>query len=351
MQGIDWYFAARSLTGILRQGIMSMLTEGQYALGGLAIFAIWVFFVLPFLYGPPPRFPETTRTAETHSEQSTQNTQPEPRGTTDAPYVVKVLPTLKTAEEFAQEAEDREEKRSADRWLVRWTAVLSLATMGLMLLTGILGYFAFKQSRDMRASIAAAHQAAEAANKSADASLLALRSWVSCEVQIISDLTYRPNGDPCITIQFTLENKGHSPAMGVRLHPWFHLLSPVHSHSIHAQQRIGDLLRELPDQDRGLLLFPGKTHIFDVELPISRIEIDKSIEDIKPKKTFFPELIVLVSYTYPLASHNPQTGHVYYLSKVVRDENYGFAFDLDEPFVKAENIALREHALWSEYAT
>src|SRR6266446_4806012 len=85
--------------------------------------------------------------------------------------------------------------------------------------------------------------------------------------------------------------QGASPAMGVRLHHWFHLLSPVHSHSIHAQQRIADLLKELPAQARGLLLFPGQTHISDVEFPISRSEIDKSIEDIKPKKHFFPELI------------------------------------------------------------
>ena len=100
-----------------------------------------------------------------------------------------------------------------------------------------------------------------------------------------------------------------------------------------------------------MLLFPGKTHISDVELPINRIEIERSVEDIKPKKTFFPELIVLVSYTYPLASHNPQTGLIYSLSRIVPDDSYGFAFDLDEPIVSAENITLREHGLWGEYAT
>ena len=100
-----------------------------------------------------------------------------------------------------------------------------------------------------------------------------------------------------------------------------------------------------------MLLFPGKTHISDVELPINRIEIERSVEDIKPKKTFFPELIVLVSYTYPLASHNPQTGLIYSLSRIVPDDSYGFAFDLDEPIVPAGNITLRAHGLWSEYAT
>jgi hypothetical protein len=167
---------------------------------------------------------------------------------------------------------------------------------------------------------------AEAAKKSADASLLALRPWVSCEVSIISDLTYRSNGDPCITIQFTLKNIGRSPAMGVQLLHWFNLLSPVHTHSIHAQQRIADLFKGLPAQDHGLLLFPGGTHTCDVELPISRIEIERSIEDIKPKRHFFPELVGLVSYTYPLATHNPQTGFIFYLRKIVPDETYGFAF-------------------------
>jgi len=235
----------------------------------------------------------------------------------------------------------------------QWTThdAVSFYTFVLAIFTGILGSVAIVQIRYLSRADETARMAAEAAKKSANASLLALRPWVSCEAKIISDLTYRSNGDPCITIRFILKNNGHSPAMGVRLMQWFHLLSPVHTHSIHAQQRIADLLKGLPAQERGLLLFPGQTHVSDIELPISRIEIEKSIEDIKPKKHFFPELIGLVSYTYPLATHNPQTGFIFYLRKIVPDETYGFAFDLDEPIVPAGNITLRAHGLWSEYAT
>jgi hypothetical protein len=39
------------------------------------------------------------------------------------------------------------------------------------------------------------------------------------------------------------------------------------------------------------------------------------------------------------------------LRKIVPDETYRFAFDLDEPIVPAGNITLRAHGLWSEYAT
>jgi predicted LPLAT superfamily acyltransferase len=66
------------------------------------------------------------------------------------------MPSPKSAEERAQEAEEREEKKSADRWLVRWTAALFAATVGLILATGVLGYFGLQQSRDMKASISAA---------------------------------------------------------------------------------------------------------------------------------------------------------------------------------------------------
>jgi len=221
----------------------------------------------------------------------------------------------------------------------------------LVIFNGLLAAFTWRLWISTNRLFRVTNIAAEAAKKSADASLLALRPWVSCEVSIISDLTYRSNGDPCIAIRFILKNNGHSPAMGVRLTQWFHLLSPVHTLSIHVQQRIADLLKGLPAQERGLLLFPGQTHVSDIELPISRVEIEKSIEDIKPKKHFFPELIGLVSYTYPLATHNPQTGFIFYLRKIVPDETYGFAFDLDEPIVPAGNITLRAHGLWSEYAT
>jgi hypothetical protein len=236
------------------------------------------------------------------------------------------------------------DSESIDDRLARYTLWLAIFTGALVLASIIQNFFLIRAEKNARL-------AAEAAKKSADASVLALRPWVSCEAKIASDLTYRSNGDPCITIRFILKNNGHSPAMGVRLIQWFHLLSPVHTHSIHAQQRIADLLKGLPAQEHGLLLFPGKTHVSDIELPISRIEIEKSIEDIKPAKHFFPELIGVVSYTYPLATHNPQTGFIYYLQQIVPTKISGFAFDLDEPIVAAENITLRAHGLWSEYAT
>jgi hypothetical protein len=146
-------------------------------------------------------------------------------------------------------------------FIALFTYTLFAATKGLVQAAQI-------QSDDMKRSVAAAKAAA-------DASLLALRPWVSCEVKIVGDLTYRDNGDPCITLQFILKNVGHSPAMGVSLHFWFHLLSPVHMHSILIQQRMADLFNGLPPGDRGLLLFPGDIDTRRVNLNISsRAEIE-----------------------------------------------------------------------------
>jgi hypothetical protein len=89
------------------------LTEGRFVIGFLILFAAWLFIGLPLLIHP--------------SEQI----------------------------EY--------------RWLALWTYALFVATVGLILATAVLGYFAYRQSRDKKASIAATQQSAEAAAKSANA--------------------------------------------------------------------------------------------------------------------------------------------------------------------------------------
>jgi hypothetical protein len=137
---------------------MLKFSEGTFALGGLAVFAFWLFVCLPILNLPS----KVDSQQRQYASESKQESDAEPKGTAQAPFFVEVMPTPKTAGERAQEAEDREEKKSADRWLVRWTAALFLATVGLMFATGVLGYFALRQSRDMRDSIASAARAAVA---------------------------------------------------------------------------------------------------------------------------------------------------------------------------------------------
>lgn len=155
---------------------MPRITEGQFALGGLAALALWLFVGLPLLYSPA----EIGTQRPVHVEQANQNNAPEPKGTRNAPFFVEVIPALKSAEERAQETEDRKEKNGADRWLVRWTAALFFATIGLFTATGVLGYFAFRQMRDMKESIGVADRAAKAAEAQGHHITASERAFVFC---------------------------------------------------------------------------------------------------------------------------------------------------------------------------
>lgn len=81
-------------------------------------------------------------------------------GSAQSPFFVQSVDSM-SAEKRAEDAEDRKGKRDSDAALVRWTEGLAFATFGLGAATLLLGYFGFRQSRDMKESIAAANRANE----------------------------------------------------------------------------------------------------------------------------------------------------------------------------------------------
>jgi hypothetical protein len=140
---------------------------------------------IPLLDMPPlqPAFPPTGGTLRSPSDESGATQQPvipEQRGTEGNPVIVKVLPADKTVAELSQEQQDRAEKSSSDRWMVRLTAVLAVgAVLQFLVLVGQAIVFgtqakrlrqsvdltrevAGRQERDMHASIAEASRAATA---------------------------------------------------------------------------------------------------------------------------------------------------------------------------------------------
>jgi hypothetical protein len=208
-----------------------MSWEDRCWLGGLAAIVIWIFGVLPFLYGPPPRFREAGSPPQAHSEQPTQNASAEPRGSSNAPFFVQVLPTPKTAEERAQEAQERRDKSSTDWWLTIFTGAVALFNGMLVGATVLLWKAgerqlklieanAAEQSRDMKTSIEVAKKSADAAKAAAEIGQKALietdRPWISVEAKIVGPLRFSENGIE-ITINVSLKNVGRSPATFVRL--------------------------------------------------------------------------------------------------------------------------------------
>jgi hypothetical protein len=244
-------------------------------------------------------------------------------------------------------------------------AITALATLGIALFTVILANATIGLRESTKKlweagerQIAVAEKSAEAAKKSADASLVGLRPWVSCHVEIAGPLKYTSEGDAFFEFRFTIKNVGHTPAMGIRFSPHITLLSPKHEPSILRLNRMANHHRAMPvgvagvlipggmplgDAELGLVLFPDETYTFNYKIPVKRSEIEKACEDM-PTKHFFPEVFGLVTYTYPLAKVRADTGLVCHIEKP------GSAFELGEP-VPLENMRLSDHALWSGFAT
>jgi hypothetical protein len=111
-------------------------------------------------------------------DQRTSQQPPAPatdqRGTPDSPLIVRVAPTPKSDEERAEEAQLRNERGALERQLLDLTNDLAAYALALFAATGILLFAtlglliaAFKQSGNMKKSLAVASTSANAAQKSA----------------------------------------------------------------------------------------------------------------------------------------------------------------------------------------
>jgi hypothetical protein len=176
------------------------LSEGRVAIGGLFLLALWLLVGLPWLNGPLERVEYRYP-----SQATAQATKSQPTGSAQSPYFIQVMPGAKSAQQRQEEAEDREEKKYSDRWLVRWTFALFAATIGLILATGILGYFAWRQSRDMQESI-------DAAKRSADVAERALTELEAPVVEIKIRDTGLKLGEVDGRLAFSFVNYGRTPA-------------------------------------------------------------------------------------------------------------------------------------------
>ena len=181
----------------------------------------------------PKITPHKTALFEVPTSPSPSDTSGEAKGTAKSPYFVKVMPAPKSAEDRAHEIQDREEKKSADSWLVRWTASLFFATVGLILATVALGYFAFQQMRDMKHSIAVAKDAATAAKEQVQLSRNAL---INTERAIVfHSKTHAMAGIKGSTNEVIdwnffaiLENAGSTPTKWMQMHTnWYYFAGGI----------------------------------------------------------------------------------------------------------------------------
>lgn len=171
--------------------------ESWAAIGGLIVFSAWLFIGLPLLY-----WPEVIRQYEPYPSYVGQQATSTPNGSAQAPFFIQILPGPDAAEKANRENEDRLEKQSADRWLVRWTMALFIATLLLFLVTGGLVFFSYREIRLMRDEFNSTHRP----------KIRVKHLW------LVSDL-FQPQP---ITINLTCVNTGTANAIlgqiGVRCH-------------------------------------------------------------------------------------------------------------------------------------
>ena len=138
---------------------MPKISMGGCAPRPVTVIAVWLIVVLLSFFSSN----HTVAQSQVDSQQAPQSTITEPEGTAQSPFFVEVTPNPKSAQQIAQEAQDRLENHSLERRLANWTVVLAIATIGLILATAVLGVLGHLELRETRRFLKAATDSAQAA--------------------------------------------------------------------------------------------------------------------------------------------------------------------------------------------
>lgn len=156
-------------------------SEGRVAIGGLIAFAFWIFVALPLYYGP-------------HDD-----------GT---PYK---CPAKEDEQHGFWEKTRCDPVAYFTAWLVGFTGVLAVSTIGLWIVTWRSGV---RQSRDMENAIAAAQASNEISHKTMVADQ---RAWLIVRLSVTSDFVVG-RGTCDVRVSARIANIGKTPAFNVHTH-------------------------------------------------------------------------------------------------------------------------------------
>jgi hypothetical protein len=145
--------------------------ERRLFVGGLFFFAFWLLVALPFFYSVPRYSGNDETTNQCSGEESKNHGFWEKASCDPTAYF-----TL---------------------WLVAFTGVLAISTIGLWIVTW---RASASQARDMKDSIDVAERALVAGE----------RAWVRVDVSNNGDLVFDDNGNARLNLLFTLTNIGNS---------------------------------------------------------------------------------------------------------------------------------------------
>jgi hypothetical protein len=151
--------------------------------------------------------------------------------------------------------------------------------------------------------------------KQADTHLrLTQRPWVYPDATLASGLTVNPNGSINCRVDIHVSNYGNSPAVGISMHPAFHVTYKADRDVIEERMRLCKQTSLLAGW--GSMLFPGGIHSYSENWGFSADA--KDIERGTVDGTFYPiSVIVCVAYRStidPNARH--YTGRIYDLRQI-----------------------------------
>ena len=187
--------------------------------------------------------------------------------------------------------------------------------------------------------------------------LASQRPWISVDYTIGSDLKFSPE-EGRIIVRFNMKNVGTSPAVGVAINAAFQLLSPHHGDMLAEQGKIcasGRANLRPGEFSAGDTLFPGQERLWEINLPISRADMERSWADMaethkhKPGTTISPVLVGCASYRSTLNGKVHKTRFIASLSKM--DPTNGrirFSIDRSDGNVPSTTRARRRwfHVWW-----
>ena len=198
-------------------------------------------------------------------------------------------------------------------------AIVALATLAVAAFTGTLWWTSKSTLSHLRREFEATH-----------------RPWIPPDIQLASGWTWTPDGDGQVTLRFTLQNIGSSPATNVdvrtRIFPlgWGFLSPPEAQKSLSQSERRDPIA---PGEGMGWTIFPNSPpRILDITMSISAADLEKSRLAFKAE---FPEInittvhpIIVGCITYRFIGEQHQTGFIVELSRIDIDKPH-LTFVLD----------------------
>jgi len=200
------------------------------------------------------------------------------RGTEKMPLVIKGIPTEKTAEQSAEDREQREIKLALDRDLTKYTGQQALFTC-VLVVVGIIQLCLFVwQLNLIRESLADTKIASNAALKTAESIIATERAYIFAKVDNTIVGT-NPDKSTTITGEIQFLNYGKTPAMPTRCR-WASQETSV------VPQILGPADQDVPYWQDGLTIAPEKSMALIFTLNISAANMTDILNGTRMAYTF-----------------------------------------------------------------